>query len=163
MTHRSQSALARAPIASGAISVMQIAHMDARSRRFWLCKCVCGKEFLVRVDKIAAQKSCGCLRPVPSTLSHRGTHTPEYEVWKNMLQRCGNPKNPRYPDYGGRGIAVCDRWLKFDNFLADMGLRPNPELTIERINNELGYQPGNCKWATRSEQQRNKRKKRCSR
>lgn len=76
-----------------------------------------------------------------------------------MTQRCTNPKNDGYAGYGGRGITVCDRWKSFENFLADMGERPAPDLTIERIDNDLGYGPDNCKWGTRTEQILNTRPK----
>ena len=84
--------------------------------------------------------------------------TPEYAAWRNMKQRCLNSKNPRYADYGGRGITVCERWLDFETFLADVGLRPSPELTLDRINNDGNYEPGNVRWTTRTAQQQNRRK-----
>lgn len=88
--------------------------------------------------------------------SHGMHDSPEYQVWVNMIQRCTNPKNNRYKHYGGRGITVCERWRKFENFYTDMGKRPNG-LSIDRINNNGSYEPKNCRWATSSEQQLNKR------
>jgi hypothetical protein len=85
------------------------------------------------------------------------TQTPEYNTWANMLSRCRNPKNDRYRDYGERGITVCERWLRFENFLVDMGLRPSDRHSIDRINNDGNYEPLNCRWATSSEQNNNKR------
>jgi hypothetical protein len=76
-----------------------------------------------------------------------------------MLQRCGNPKNPKYKDYGGRGITVCERWKKFENFFADVGEKPTG-MSIDRIDNDLGYFPGNVRWTTSVEQSKNQRPKR---
>lgn len=88
--------------------------------------------------------------------THGMWRTSEYEAWHGILQRCNNPNHPWYHSYGGRKITVCERWLKFENFYADMGDCPEG-LTIERIDNDEGYYSGNCKWATPTEQQRNKR------
>ena len=83
--------------------------------------------------------------------------TPEYIAWLDMKQRCANPKNASYPNYGGRGIRVCARWMhSFDNFLVDIGSRP-PGHSLDRIDNDGDYEPGNCKWSTKQEQNRNRR------
>lgn len=94
---------------------------------------------------------------VSKNRSHGRYGTPEYRAWDAMKQRCTNPRARGYDGYGGRGIAVCDRWTySFENFYADMGDRPTPEHSLDRIDNERGYEPDNCRWATRSEQQRNR-------
>lgn len=90
---------------------------------------------------------------------HGMIDSPEYNSWKGMSQRCFNPKNPAYPDYGGRGIVVCDRWKSFRNFLEDMGNAPGPEYSVDRYPNTNGnYEPNNCRWATREEQNNNTRR-----
>lgn len=86
---------------------------------------------------------------------HGLSRTPENQVWRDMKQRCNNPNAQRYDRYGGRGIKVCERWETFKNFYEDMGQRPGKGYSIERINNDGNYEPGNCKWATRAEQSRN--------
>jgi hypothetical protein len=88
---------------------------------------------------------------------HGRRYTPEYIAWEDVLQRCRNERHPAYDRYGGRGITVCDRWLKFENFFEDMGSRPGPGYSLERKKNQLGYYKENCRWATRIEQNRNKR------
>lgn len=100
-------------------------------------------------------------KPTKAKSLHGLTGSPTYHAWSSMIQRCTNPRNPRFGDWGGRGVTVCARWLpraggSFDNFFADTGTRPEG-LTLDRIDNDGNYEPGNCRWATRSQQQRNQR------
>lgn len=133
--------------------------VSGRSRRHWRCSCDCGE--VVTVIALAlisgGTKSCGCFR-LDRITTHGMTGTPEYRSWRSMLQRCMNVSSNRYMNYGGRGISVCDRWMDFANFFSDMGSRPSLDYSLDRIDNDGNYEPGNCRWATRSEQQRNKRR-----
>jgi len=123
------------------------------SKHLWLFKCICGK--IKNIDKSAVVrervKSCGCIKG-----THHKSDTKIYKLWQSMKGRCLIPGSNKYEYYGGRGITVCKRWLKFKNFYKDMGDRPEG-LTLDRINNNKGYSPSNCKWATKKEQMRNKR------
>lgn len=130
----------------------------------WLCRCVCGNEevlFLtaLRGGKKRSCKPCLNARVSVEKTTHGLTKSPTYLSWKSMKARCLNPKSPDWKYYGARGITVCDRWLEsFENFLADMGVRP-AGLTLDRKENDGNYEPGNCRWATSTEQARNRARK----
>lgn len=142
--------------------------------RRWRCRCACGneKDVIATVLTSGRSNSCGCYRieqgrehGAKINLRHgeggNGRETPEYRAWVAMIQRCTNQSHKQFPNYGGRGIRVCDRWRNsFENFLQDMGRRPGGayEYSLDRYpNNDGDYEPGNCRWATYVEQNSNKR------
>jgi hypothetical protein len=124
-----------------------------------LCRCTCGTQHVVATASLRTglSTSCGCLWRETIT-KHGMWARPEYKVWAAMIQRCHNPRVKPYANYGGRGIQVCDRWRRsFVAFLRDVGRRPSPDLTLDRIDNDGNYEPGNVRWATWTEQAHNKR------
>ena len=149
----------------GRLTVIERAHLhrlpSGQGAWRWRCRCTCGNEsFPISADlRNGSVRSCGCLRAEGNAKTHgltsNGKRSPEYRSWEAMKRRCSNPKVTGFKRYGGRGIRVCSRWHSFENFLADMGPRPEGT-TLDRFpDNDGNYEPGNVRWATRSEQGNN--------
>ncbi len=153
---------------SGRLVALEDAGAATDGRRLWRCRCDCGIEKIIYPNSLISgrSKSCGCYRSeVSGTIRLRhgdtksGKRTTEIIAWRNMRDRCTNMRRIQWMNYGGRGITVCERWASsFQNFLDDMGRKPTPKHSIDRINNDGDYEPGNCRWATAKEQRHNRRK-----
>lgn len=131
----------------------------------WNCQCDCGNTKKVRTSNLTSGNttSCGCVHKAAVSndtthgLTRRGKVAPEYWIWRSMKQRCLDKSNIAYENYGGRGITICNEWLDFETFYKQMGPRPSKNHSINRIDNNAGYCPGNCEWASRETQMHNTR------
>jgi hypothetical protein len=142
----------------GSLTVVE-APKPAERRATFRCACGTVRSALVSNVLSGRTRSCGCVsgRKGENLRKHGRARTPEYVAWCNAKARCHRPSHPRFAEWGGRGIAMCDRWRgSFEAFLADMGPRPGPGYSIDRIDNDRGYEPGNCRWASAKEQSTNR-------
>jgi len=147
----------------GRLTVLSLAGIDDHGA-IWSCVCSCGgiKEAASRHLRSGNTQSCGCMQVEAgrATATHGMSNTPTYNSWVGMHDRCKREDHRSWKDYGGRGIYVCARWEKFENFLIDMGIKPSPKHSIDRIDNNGIYDPKNCQWSLMVDQQRNKRSNR---
>jgi hypothetical protein len=153
----------------GKLEAIEFLHIDKHRCRVWRFRCHgCGNEnFSARayIVQRGDTTSCNCHRRAVmavANLKHGKWKTSEFKIWGGMIDRCTNENSPSYPGWGGLGVTICERWRhNFENFLADMGLRPSPKHSIDRHPNPFGnYEPTNCRWATWTEQARNRRNNR---
>ncbi len=145
-------------------TVIKRVHNRYGNKTYWLCRCSCGKEKEVMGTTLTSGRSKQCrscsikLRFTKHGFCKNRKKTLEYHIWNSIKNRCNNPNISNWKDYGGRGIKICDRWKNsFSNFIKDMGRKPFPKASIDRIDNDGNYCPENCKWASIIEQSRNKR------
>lgn len=142
----------------GWLTVLELAGRNRFGGKLWRCRCDCGGTSVVKGDALRSGRiaSCCFMANVKHGFTKVGNHHPLYRTWVQMRRRCNSPDHKSYKHYGARGIKVCERWQRFENFLADVGERPKGK-TLDRIDNDGNYEPGNVRWATTKEQAANKR------
>jgi hypothetical protein len=149
----------------GRLVVLRAARRMKSGKVLWYCECNCGGSTITMTSNLTSghTQSCGCFMREQTSRArktHGASGSVEHRTWKHIKMRCYNPKDISYKNYGGRGIIMCERWRhSAENFIADMGPKPSPKHSIDRINNDGNYEPSNCRWATRKQQNNNKRQK----
>lgn len=150
----------------GRLKVLRPAGSNWQGKATWLCQCECGNQLVADAYQVRVGRttSCGCAQQAAACkakTTHGQSKTPTYKSWSSMRARCENPKSVQWKHYGGRGIRVCRRWKKFENFLADMGPRPGKRHCIDRIDPDGGYSPANCRWNLKGRGTQRPRRRSC--
>ena len=144
----------------GKLTFLENAGVDKHQKRLWKVLCDCGEEKIVSANQVKSgkTKSCGCLRKLGNGRKHGKRHHPLYSTWCNIKARCFNENHPAYKNYGARGITMCSRWANdFSLFLEDVGEKPQESFSLDRVDNNGNYAPGNVRWTDRVTQRRNSR------
>lgn len=136
--------------------VIGFSHKTERNLNYWFCRCKCGNLKCIAATQLTRKERPARQCSSCSRSTHGKSHTRVHKIWEGMIARCNKEDHKSYSRYGARGISVCQRWMKFENFLEDMGEPPTSKHTLERIDNDKNYEKENCEWKTMTEQNRNK-------